>query len=93
LYWNYFVLEQDDCNIFVDAKATWTNLDLGFAELIERHPGSDYLLNAYAVMACQIRDREKYAELREQVGRRLSRSAWSDKYSLDSCDTQMRWQP
>ena len=87
------MLEQDDCNIFIDAQATWTNLDLGFAELIKRHPRSDYLLNAYAVMACQIRDYDKYAELRPEVGRRLSRSAWSDKYSLDDCDLQMRWRP
>jgi membrane associated rhomboid family serine protease len=93
LYWNYFVLEQDDCNIFIDANASWTNLDLGFAELVKLHPRSDYLLNAYAVMACQIRDRERYAELRKEVGRRLSNSAWSDKYSLDGCDRQMRWQP
>lgn len=93
LYWSYFVLEQDDCNIFIDAEATWTNLDLGFAELVKRYPRSDYLLNAYAVMACQIRDREKYAELRPEVGRRLSRPAWSDKYSLDGCDRQMGWQP
>jgi hypothetical protein len=93
LYWDYFVLEQDDCNIFVDANATWTNLDLGFADLVKSHPRSDYLLNAYAVMACQIHDREKYAELRPEVGRRLSRSAWSNKYSLAGCDSLMRWRP
>ena len=91
LYWMYSVLEQDDCNIFIDAKASWTNLDLGFAELLERHPRSDYLLNAYAVMACEIRDRDKYAELRPLVERRLSQSAWSDKYSLADCDRHMRW--
>jgi len=90
LYWNYFVLEQDDCNIFLDGEATWNDLDLGFAELIKLHPDSDYLLNAWAVMACQIRDPERYGELRKEVGRRFSRSAWSDKYSLSTCDAQMK---
>lgn len=92
LYWTYFLLEQDDVDIFVDAKASWTNVDVGFAGLIERYPRSDYLLNAYAVMACLARDRERYAELRQNVQQRMSAIVWSDKYSLDKCDRQMRLQ-
>jgi hypothetical protein len=91
LYWTYFLLERDDCNIFVDAMASWNNVDIGFAELVKRHPRSDYLLNAYVVMACLIHDRERYSELRPRIARRLSESAWSEKYSLARCDSDMRW--
>jgi hypothetical protein len=90
LYWTYFLLEQDDADIFVEAKASWTNVDIGFASLLERYPRSDYLLNAYAVMACVARDRERYAELRPKVQQRLSAAAWSDKYSLADCDRKAR---
>jgi hypothetical protein len=91
LYWSYFLLEQDDLNIFVEAKASWNNLDLGFDDLTARHPRSDYLLNAHLVMACIALDRQRYAELRPLVKTRLSAPAWSDKYSLASCDRQARY--
>jgi rhomboid protease GluP len=92
LYWRYFLMELDSTNIFVDAKASWTNLDIGFSELTQRHPRSDYLLNAYAVMACVALDRERYREIRPQLDARMSTSAWSDKYSLSSCDRQSLYQ-
>jgi membrane associated rhomboid family serine protease len=91
LYWSYFLLEQDDTNIFVEAKASWTNMDIGFADLIKRYPHSDYLLNAYAVMACVALDRERYAELRPLLKTRLAQAAWSDKYSLSDCDRRSRF--
>jgi hypothetical protein len=64
---------------------------VGFADLVKKYPRSDYLVNAYAVMACVARDRERYGELRAQVEKRMSQSAWSDKYSLANCDRQMGW--
>jgi hypothetical protein len=91
LYWRYFLLEQDDLNIFAHARASWTDMDMGFAALLDRHPRSDYLLNAYALMACVASDRERYAALRPQVQKRPSASAWSAEYSLASCDRKMRF--
>jgi rhomboid protease GluP len=88
LYWRYFLLEQDSTNIFVEGKASWTNLDIGFGELTKRYPRSDYLLNAHAVMACVALDRERYSEIRPQLDTRKSAAAWSEKYSLDGCDRE-----
>jgi hypothetical protein len=91
LYWQYFLLEQDEHDIFVEGHASWPDIDAGFAELRRKHPASDYLLNAHAVMACVARDRALYRKLRPELTRRLSQSAWSDEYSLHGCDAKMRW--
>jgi membrane associated rhomboid family serine protease len=89
LYWSYFVLEMDDCNIFRDGNAGWNNLDIGFTELEKRYPRSDYLLNAHAVMACAAGDADTYDRLRTAAGRRMSSSAWSAGWSLSKCDGSM----
>lgn len=91
LYWRYFLLEQDNTNIFVEARASWTNMDIGFIALRERRPGSDYLLNTHAFMACLAVDADRYGELRPQLDTRLSQSVWSRKYSLATCDREMRF--
>jgi membrane associated rhomboid family serine protease len=93
LYWQYFLLEQDDCDIFTEARASWPDVDDGFLELRRQWPASDYLLNAHAMMACLARDHARYAELRPAIMRRMSSPAWSDNYSLASCDRAMRWAP
>ncbi len=89
LYWTYFVLEMDDCNIFRDGNAGWNNLDIGFGELERRYPRSDYLLNAHTVMACVAGDVATYDRLRTAAGRRMSESAWSKGWSLSKCDQLM----
>jgi hypothetical protein len=93
LYWHYFLLEQDDCDIFTEARASWPDVDDGFRELRRQLPSSDYLLNAHAVLACVARDHERYAELRPELVRRKSGVAWSHTYSLKRCDRDMRWAP
>lgn len=87
LYWSYFLMEMDTTNIFQDGNAGWNNLDIGFSDLEKRHPDSDYLLNAHAVMACVAGDPTTYSRLRLQIGQRMSGSAWSDRWSLAKCDS------
>jgi rhomboid protease GluP len=93
LYWHYFLLERDDCDIFTEARASWPDVDDGFQELRRQWPASDYLLNAHAMMACLARDHARYTELRPALLRRMSSPAWSDRYSLAKCDRDLRWAP
>jgi len=90
LYWAYQGMERDDLDIFKGGRADWDAVKRGFTELMERRPQSDYLLNAFARLACQASDWEQYEALRPQVEKRMSSTAWSEKRGLASCDAAMR---
>ena len=79
-------LEGDDVDIFSDAQAQWPVMQSGFADMMRHYPRSDYVLNVYANFACRAGDKDKYQALRARLGTRESASAWSNKFSLESCD-------
>lgn len=86
LYWIYASLEGDDVDIFSDAKADWPIMRSGFDDMVRHYPHSDYVLNVYANFACRAGDKDKYHALRSVIATRESAAAWSDKFSLQSCD-------
>jgi hypothetical protein len=86
LYWIYDSLEQDDINIFQDAVAAWPAMKAGLTLMAEHHPQSDYVANGFARFACLAGDADQYKQLRSQVGRHLSATAWTGKVTLESCD-------
>jgi rhomboid protease GluP len=86
LYWIYDTLENDDINIFEDAPATWSSMKEGFGIMVRHHPNSDSLRNGFARFACIGGDAEQYKELRPDLSRHYSATAWSTRISLESCD-------
>ena len=88
LYWAYGILEGDDVNIFTDGQASWPSMSDGFKQLMARYPASDYVLNGYADFACRAGDKAQYQALRPQLDARFSASAWTKKFTLQSCDSK-----
>lgn len=86
LYWMYGRMEGDDVDIFTDALASWPSMSDGFRQLMARYPHSDFILNAYANSACRAGDKSAYGSLRPQLNSRFSASAWTNKFTLKSCD-------
>lgn len=89
LYWVYADLEQDQVEIFKAALAEWQVMQAGFEKLLERHPGSDVILNGYARFACEAGDGETYWRLKPEVLRRMSATAWSRKTTVADCDRKL----
>lgn len=90
LYAHYATLEGDDADIFANARADWPRIERGFRRLLERHPGSDYLLNTFANLACRRGDVPVYLSLRREMAMRRSFAAWQGKVQPESCDERMR---
>lgn len=86
LVWTYARLEGDESEIFDEGLISWPRVQLGFGELLRRHPRSDYLLNAYANLACRKGDAATYRELRNRPGWRVSTTAWTEELDLGTCD-------
>ncbi len=86
LYSDYAEMEGDDIDFFQDTRAFWSGMQTGFRGLVRRYPASDYWLNRFAHFACRAGDPDEYARLRDAVGKRFSATAWTAKYSLESCD-------
>jgi hypothetical protein len=85
LYAIYADLEGDQGNVF-DGPVDWERLRAGLQQLLVRHPESDFMLNQFAYLACRQGDAATYAMLRERMGERLSSTAWSETWSLATCD-------
>jgi hypothetical protein len=86
LYWAYASLEADDDDFLTDSMADWSRIDEGFELLLKQYPGSDYLLNGFAYMACRAKDSNEYHALKLKLNNRLSTTAWSGHYSPEECD-------
>jgi hypothetical protein len=86
LHWAYANIEGDDVDAFHETHADWRAMQEGFASLIERHPGSDVLLNAFANSACRTRDADVYLRLRPRLEGHRSSTAWTDRFSIAQCD-------
>jgi rhomboid protease GluP len=89
LYWLYASLEQDETDIFTEAHAQWPLMKQGFVRLLELHPRSDLVLNAFAKFACMAGDADQYRQLRPLLKDRASQAAWSQKIRLQSCDAKL----
>jgi membrane associated rhomboid family serine protease len=89
LYSVYARAEGDELKLFADTPAFWSGMRSGYLGLIKRYPASDFVLNSFANFACRAGDPVEYGRLREAVGKRLSSTAWSSKYSLADCDKQL----
>lgn len=89
LYAHYAMLEGDDADVFANANADWPRIERGFRQLLERHPDSDYLLNAFANLACRRGDVAVYRALRPQVAARLSSAAWQGRVQPETCDERI----
>jgi hypothetical protein len=93
LYWQYDALEQDDIDIFSDAKAQWPLMKEGFSKLLSRYQDSDTLVNAFARFACISGDSEQYRALRPQLESRFSSTVWTAKVSREQCDKKLGAMP
>jgi membrane associated rhomboid family serine protease len=89
LYAYYAALEGDDADIYADVGADWPTIERGFRQLLERHPDSDFLLNAFANLACRRGDAAAYRSLREAVGTRRSSAAWQGDVQVETCDARL----
>ena len=86
LYTVFVSMEGDDVDILGNPRVNWPRIQAGLDLLRKQHSSSDFVLNVSAYMACRKGDAEAYAEVRAAVVDRLSDAAWSDKYTLSSCD-------
>jgi hypothetical protein len=86
LYTAYAHMEGDDVDIFLDPRVNWPRIRAGLELLQKQYASSDFVVNVSAYMACRKGDAEAYARLRSAVVDRPSNSAWSDKYTLSTCD-------
>jgi hypothetical protein len=89
LYSTYARLEGDDLDLFSDTQVFWSGVRTGYLGLVRRYPASDAVLNSFANFACRANDKDDYNRLRGAVGKRLSSTAWSTKYSIESCDKKL----
>jgi hypothetical protein len=89
LYSTYARLEGDELNLFADTPAFWSGMRTGYLGLVKRYPNSDAVLNSFANFACRADDKVTYNRLRGAVGKRLSSTSWSTKYSIESCDKKL----
>jgi hypothetical protein len=90
LYWLFARMEEDRANIFDTTAVQWGVVKSGFRSLLARYPDSDYLLNAFAHLACQADAVSEYIELRPALNKRFSSTAWSTDVSLKSCDDKFK---
>jgi hypothetical protein len=89
LYSTYTYMEGDDLDLFRDTPAFWSGMRTGFYGLVKRYPRSDVILNRFANFACRAGDQSEYNRLRSAIGKRFSATAWSTKYSIDTCDKRL----
>jgi hypothetical protein len=78
-------LEGDDGDVF-EGDVDWDRIRSGFEQLQQQHATSDFILNEFAYMACRRGDARTYAKLSGLAGQRASSTAWSEGFSLESCD-------
>jgi hypothetical protein len=86
LYSMYDRLEGDDLDLFADTPAFWSGMRSGYTALLKRYPRSDAVLNRFAYFACRAGDGDNYKRLRGEMGKRLSSSSWTSKYTVEFCD-------
>jgi membrane associated rhomboid family serine protease len=89
LYSMYARMEGDELDLFRDTPAFWSGMRTGFYGLLKRYPTSDVILNRFANFACRAGDKAEYNRLRDSVSKRFSATAWSTKYSIETCDKQL----
>ncbi|MDQ2654822.1 MAG: hypothetical protein M3Z20_17445 [Chloroflexota bacterium] len=89
LFWIYADMEGGSMNIFQDAGADWVWMSHGFFDLREKHPESDFVLNASARFACLAEDQENYRALRKQMWGRRSAAAWTKETTRAGCDLRL----
>jgi rhomboid protease GluP len=90
LYSMYARMEGDEVELFRDTPAFWSGIRTGFVGLVKRFPKSDYILNDFANFACRAADKEEYDRLRAVIDKRYSATAWSTKYTRESCDKELK---
>jgi len=81
-------LQGDDFDVF-EGNVDWDRIRSGFEQLQQQHAGSDFLLNDFAYLACRHGDARTYAKLSGLAGQRASSTAWSEGFSLESCDGKL----
>lgn len=89
LYTAYAYMEGDDVDIFRNPRVNWPRIRAGLELLRNQHSSSDFMVNASAYMACRKGDREAYAQVRTAAVNHPSYPAWSNKYTLSSCDERL----
>lgn len=89
IYWNLFSELDGNLNfaLFDDTQADWVRMRSGFGDLMVRHPGSVWNLNAYAAFSCMAGDFTTYKKLRPRIrGDSYYQQAWPGNFSIDVCD-------
>ena len=86
LYSSYVRMEGDDVDVLNASHASWSEMQSGYRDLMDRYPKSDFIINSFANFACRAGDADDYNVMRAAVGTRFSSSAWTTRYSLGACD-------
>jgi hypothetical protein len=89
LYTAYADMEGDDVDIFRNPRVDWPRIRAGLELLRNQYASSDFVVNVSAYMACRKGDADAYAQVRAAAGNSPSYTAWSDKYTLSSCDERL----
>lgn len=89
LYWLLARLSGNTVDIFKASLVSWSAMTKGFQQMRRRYPRSDYVLNVFANFACRANDGTEYRHLRPRLRTRYAAAAWSNEFSMKTCDKRM----
>jgi hypothetical protein len=91
MYWSVYGGLLEGTKLFEDTYATWSKMKIGFEDLMQRYPKSNWNLNNFAKFACLAGDKETFLTLRKQIGDNIHNAAWRNDATLDLCEHKMEY--
>lgn len=87
LYWTQDC-DCDDALSFDGASEVpaWSDLKLGFNDLLKRYPQDLWNANKFAALACRAGDGATYGAMRRKIGKHIYDEQWHSSFSPEVCD-------
>ena len=91
LYWS---VAQSEPDLFNKTDVDWSEMKVGFDDLMHMYPDSAWNLNNYASFACRADDKSTYLMLRPKINHdNYNSDAWPSSHRMEICDAHFGLKP
>lgn len=95
LYWSAAVQSNQE-NVLLEAKPVWKRVQSGFVNMESKFPGSVNILQANAILSCQVQDTTSYKRARNLLDKLIRQPGKFDPRvvpDFSQCDAKLHYRP